>query len=112
MQRRWYWKAYFFLSASMVVLAIGFYLYPGYETAPSDIVAEWASMPFYIVQLVGLYGFIYWRRVGHAKLWQLVFGVTVIEDVWTVYSFGDDLPDLRGFETGLLAIMVVTVVAV
>lgn len=91
----------------MVVLAIGFYLYPGYETAPSDIVVEWISLPFYIVQLLGLYGFVYWRRFGYERLWQLVFAVTVIETVWTVYSVGDDLPDLEGYETGLLAVMAV-----
>jgi hypothetical protein len=27
--------------------------------------------------------------------------------VWTVYSVGDDLPDLEGYETGLLAFMAV-----
>jgi hypothetical protein len=109
-QRRWYWKAYFFLSASMMALAIGFYLYPGYETAPSDIVAEWVSLPFYVVQLLGLYGFIYWRRFGHERPWRLVFAATVIEDIWTVYSFWSDLPDVQS-EAGLFAIMVVTATA-
>jgi hypothetical protein len=74
-QRRWYWKAYFVLAASMVVLVIGFYLYPG--------------------------------RFGYEKLWQLVFGVTVLETAWTAYSFGNDLPDLQGFEAGFLAVMAV-----
>jgi len=106
-QRRWYWKVYFFIAALPVVVAFGFSLYPGDEVAVSDVVAAWAALPFYIVQLLGLHGFIYWRRFGYERLWQLVFAATVIETAWTFYSMGDDLPDLEGYETGLLAFMAV-----
>jgi hypothetical protein len=101
MQRRWYWKVYFFLSAVLVIFAMGFSFYFMSETAAPDVIAGWVALPFYVVQLIGLHGFIYWRRFGYARLWQLVFAVTVIETVWTFYSVGDDLPDLEGYETGL-----------
>ncbi len=111
MQRRWYWKAYFFLSALLVALGVGFALVllvalvSGFsfewldESTVPEMIAGSAALPFYAVQLVGLYGFIYWRRFGYERLWQLVFAVTVIDMVWTIYSVTDDLPDLQGYET-------------
>jgi hypothetical protein len=107
MQRRWYWKLYFFLgvllTALMVVLLVGFSLYFPEQASALEIVSGWVALPLYVVQLIGLYGFVYWRRFGYERLWQLIFAATVIETVWTFYSVGDDLPDLEGYETGLLA---------
>lgn len=72
-----------------------------------EMIAGWASFPLYVVQLIGLYGFIYWRRFGYARLWQVAFAATVIEIAWSFYSVADEMPDLSGFETPFLAIMVV-----
>ena len=102
MQRRWYWKAYFFLGvfllALLVVLLIGFSFYFPDEASAPEMVAGWVAMPMYFVQLFGLYGFVYWRRLGYARLWRLVFAATVLETAWSFYSAADDLPDLQGLD--------------
>jgi hypothetical protein len=107
MQRRWYWKAYFFLgvvlSASLVVLLAAFsYFFPDKVFAP-EMIAGSVSLPLYFVQLVGLHGFVYRRRSGYARLWQLVFAATVLETAWSFYSAADDLPDLHGFDAWFYA---------
>jgi hypothetical protein len=103
-KRRWYWKAYFFLSVLLVAVGIGVPVSFLDETTVPEMVAVWAALPLYVVQLVGLYGFIYWRRVGYARLWQLVFAATVIETGWSFYSMADDMP-APGLDTRFVVIM-------
>jgi hypothetical protein len=105
-QRRWYWKAYFFLGVLLLVLTaavlIGFPLFFKDEASAPEVIAGYAAFPFYTVQLIGLYGFVYWRRVGSERLWRVVFAITAIETAWNLYSLADDLPDLQGDETCFL----------
>src|SRR5260221_9617865 len=79
MRRRWYWKMYFILMAALTVGGVGLSFYHWNETASLDRLAEWASLPLYIVQLVGLLGFIYCRRIDLSMLCELVILATVLE---------------------------------
>jgi hypothetical protein len=99
-KRRWYWKVYFFFLAAQMVLTIGFSLYYLEDATALDAIAEWAVFPLYAVQLLGLYGFIYWRRFANAMLWRLVFVASIVEAAqtsWVVYSMPDSLPDIPAF---------------
>jgi hypothetical protein len=70
MQRKW-WKVYFFLALTLTVLGVALPLFidEGQELAWW----EWIYMPLYVVQIVGLFGFVYWRRLAIPPLWQFVF---------------------------------------
>jgi hypothetical protein len=119
MRRRWYWKMYFILMAALTVGGAGLSFYHWNETASLDRLAEWASLPLYIVQLVGLFGFIYWRRIGSSLLWKLVFGATVLELVWAAYEmavetsplFSDDLSFFLAMAVGGIVLLLPLLVA-
>ncbi len=119
MRRRWYWKVYFVLIGALTVSGIGLsFYYPG-ETASLDRIAEWASVPMYAVQLVGLFGFIHWRRIGSPLLWKFVFAATVLEFVWASYEMAletsvfssDDLPFFLSMAFGGIALLLPLLVA-
>jgi glucose-6-phosphate-specific signal transduction histidine kinase len=112
MQRRWYWKLYLLLgtlfSVLLVTLVFWFFLrFPEEASAPA-VLLVCAGFPFYIVQLAGLYGFVYWRRVGSERLWRLVFAVTAIETALNLHSLIDSVYDLGGGETALFLIVSLT----
>jgi hypothetical protein len=86
MPQRWYWKAYLVFFASLTMGGLGLSFYWWEETASFDRIAEWLSLPMYLVQLAGLIGFIYWRRIGSALLWKFVFAVTILELGWAMYE--------------------------
>jgi hypothetical protein len=119
MRRRWYWKMYFMLMAALTVGGVGLSLYYWRETASLGRIAEWASLPMYIVQLLGLFGFIYWRRIGSSLLWKFVFGATVLELGWAAYEMavetsvfsGDELPFLLAMAVGGTVLLLPLLVA-
>lgn len=86
MGKRRLWKSYFFL---MVALTIGGYILPYYVSAePSgEEFEDLVLIPLYVAQLVGLFGFAFWRAIGTRRIWQWIFGATVLETVWMLYGF-------------------------
>src|SRR5262245_33658376 len=90
--RRTWWKVYFFLVLALTIGGVGLALFfdEGKETAWWERV----YIPLYIIQLVGLFGFVFWRRLGVAAVWQLVFLVSVAYEGWNLFSMASD-PELR-----------------
>jgi hypothetical protein len=119
MRRWWYWKVYFILMAALTVAGTGLSLHYWDETSSLDRIAGWASLPMYIVQLVGLLGFIYWWRIGSSLLWKFVFGATVLELVWVTCEIaletrslsGDDLPFFVSMAVGSTVLLLPLLVA-
>jgi hypothetical protein len=85
MGKRRLWKSYFFL---MTALMISVYILPFF---PSTDPGGWefeelVLLPLYVAQLVGLFGFAYWRAIGTRRIWQMIFGATVLETGWMLYG--------------------------
>jgi len=91
MGQRRLWKGYFFL---MVALTIGGYVLPFFVPAePSgEEFEDLVLLPLYIAQLVGLFGFAYWRAIGTRRIWKWIFGATVLETAWMLYGFIRETP--------------------
>ena len=85
MHRRWYWKIYLLLWAGLLVAGGCLMFYRWDETEPLDRWTQLAAMPMYVVQIVGLYGFVYQRRIASPRVWMWVIGVTLLELIWTAY---------------------------
>jgi hypothetical protein len=83
MNRVW-WKAYFFLAVALTVLVILFPLLVDDE-AVTDW-SEWWHVPLYVVQLVGLFGFAFWRRIAMPRFWQIAFIASVAYETYSFYS--------------------------
>ncbi|MDH5352429.1 MAG: hypothetical protein OEX78_16600 [Betaproteobacteria bacterium] len=111
--KRRLWKAYFFL---MVALTVSGYIFPFLVSAePSGQEFEdVALIPLYVAQLVGLFGFAYWRVIGTRRIWQWIFAASVLETAWMLYGFATtDMPPVElgsFFMTGVIA-TIVTLVA-
>src|SRR5882672_6424860 len=102
-----FWKGYFFLMVAMTMgsLVLPFFVPP--EDRP-DGYEDLVLLPLYIAQLVGLFGFAYSRAIGTRRIWQLVFGATVLEQAWVLYGFVTAVqpPELgSSFVIGLAAIL-------
>jgi hypothetical protein len=110
MSRRWYWKVYLILIASMTVGGIGLSFYWWEETVSLDRIAEWISLPMHGVQLAGLFGFVYFRRIGSSVLWKFVFAATVVELAWMTYEMTTDAGPFSSSDFAILA--AITVVGV
>ena len=54
---------------------------------PSRVLSDIALLLLYIVQLVALYAFVYSKRLGTPRFWQIIFVVTVLEFGWMAYEF-------------------------
>ena len=91
MGKRRLWKSYFFL---MVALTIGGYILPYFVSAESsgEEFEDLVLIPLYVAQLVGLFGFAYWRAIGTRRIWQWIFGATVLETAWMLYGFVTESP--------------------
>ena len=107
MSGRRFWKVYFF---SMVVLTIGAYVVPFFiASEPTGHEAEdLALLPLYIAQLVGLFGFAYWRSIGTRRIWQYVFAATVLETAWMLDGFAAELPPSE-LASSFVIVLVVTI---
>lgn len=111
MPRRWYWKLYLLLTTLLTIGGIGLSFYFSEELTSIDHIVEWAALPMYLVQLVGLFGFVYWRRIGSALLWKLVFAVTILDLLWAGYSFAIDAAGFADTGTGVFVIMLIVAAA-
>ena len=91
MGQRRLWKGYFFL---MVALTIGGYVLPFFIPAEEsgEEFEDLVLLPLYFAQLVGLFGFAYWRAIGTRRIWQWIFGATVLETAWMLYGFVTESP--------------------
>ena len=92
MSRKW-WKAYFFLALALTVGGLALPLFV--DEAREQALWEWIYIPLYAVQIVGLFGFVYWRRLAIPPLWQFVFVASVVYAAWDLFSMATD-PELKG----------------
>jgi hypothetical protein len=103
MNRKW-WKAYFFLALALTVFGLAFPLFV--DERPKVAWWEWVYIPLYIVQIVGLFGFSFWRKIAIPPLWQFVFIASVAYEAWNLYSTVTDrelAPEYGGFIASTLA---------
>ena len=112
MTRRWYWKLYLLVMAVLTIAGWGLMFFLTEETTAIEDIAQWAGLPMYLVQLVGLFGFVYWRRIGSALLWKLVFAVTILDLLWQGYSFAIEAAGFADTVTGVFVIMLIVAAAV
>ena len=92
MRRKW-WKAYFFLALVLTIGALGLPLFV--EVGAETEWWEWIYIPLYVIQLVGLFGFVFRHRLGVAPIWQIVFLASVGYEVWNWISMASD-PEVGG----------------
>ena len=111
MTRRWYWKLYLLVMAVLTIAGWGLMFFFTEETTAIEDIAQWAGLPMYLVQLVGLFGFVYWRRIGSALLWKLVFAVTILDLLWQGYSFAIEAAGFADTGTGVFVFMSIVVLA-
>ena len=78
----------------MVALTIGGYVLPFFipAEASGEEFENLVLLPLYFAQLVGLFGFAYWRAIGTRRIWQWIFGATVLETAWMLYGFVTESP--------------------
>ena len=109
MTRRWYWKLYLLVTAvlTLTVAGWGLMFFLSEEITAIEDIAGWAALPMYLVQLVGLCGFVYWRRIGSPLLWKLVFAVTILDLLWQGYSFAIDAAGFADTGTGVFVTMLI-----
>lgn len=101
MNRRLFWKVYFFLA---VVLTIGYFVAPHLIDDTTEMGwLEWALIPLSAVQLLGLFGFAFERRVSVQGLWRLVFIASIAYEIWDWYSVMT-MPDVVGSGIFLIGI--------
>ena len=86
------WKAYFFLALALTLAGLAVPLFVDESTKLAWW--EWIYIPLYAVQIVGLFGFAFWRRVAIAPLWQFVFVASVVYEAWDLFSMATD-PELK-----------------
>ena len=87
MRRKW-WKAYFFLVLAMTAAGLALPLFV--EKTRETAWWEWVYVPLYVVQVIGLFGFVYLRRVGVPPIWQFVFLASVAYEIWDLFSMATD----------------------
>ena len=82
--RRTWWKVYFLVILALTVLGLA----PRFFTEEGRQLPwwEWLLIPLFVVQIVGLFGFAFWRRLFIPLLWQVVFLVSVANEVWDLAS--------------------------
>jgi hypothetical protein len=96
MRRRW-WKAYFVFA---LLLTIGAFALPFVVKGGAEMPWwHWVYVPLYIAQLVGLFGFVFWRRIGVPPLWKLVFLGSVAYTASNLLSMAT-LPGIASTEHG------------
>jgi len=103
MHRKW-WKVYFFLALALTVVGIAM---PFFVDGGRDLPWwDWIWAPLYAVQIVGLFGFVFWRRLAIPPLWQFVFVASVAYEIWNLFSTATD-PELK--DTGHAGLLVASV---
>ena len=105
MHRKW-WKAYFFIVLALTVGGLALPLFIEFDREMAWW--EWLYFPLYAVQIVGLFGYVYWRRLGVPLVWQAVFVASLMFEVWDVFHMSTD-PEFQG--TGYEGFIASTVAA-
>jgi hypothetical protein len=90
--RRTWWKVYFLVILAPTILGIASRLFVEHDRQLPWW--EWLVIPLSVVQIVGLFGFVYWRRLVSPLLWQVVFLLSVANEVWDLVSISTD-PELK-----------------
>jgi hypothetical protein len=103
MKRKW-WKAYFFVVLALTIFGLVIPLFADEERKVAWW--EWVYIPVYLVQIVGLFGFVFWRRIAAPTVWQFVFVAGVVYEIWELYSMATG-PELPGDYAGFLASTIV-----
>jgi len=91
---------------TLVGLVVPFFIPPEDRT---EMFRDLVLLPLYIAQLVGLFGFVYSRAIGTRRIWQLVFGATVLETAWMLYCFGSEIAPSELGSSFVIVVAVVTV---
>jgi hypothetical protein len=86
-QRPW-WKAYFFFA--VVITAIGIAASFVFADEMEMSWPEYLFFVLYVVQIVGLFGFVFGRRIAKPMIWQWVFVATVAYELWNGYQTATD----------------------
>jgi hypothetical protein len=102
MNRKW-WKAYFYLALTLTVFGITFPLFV--DQSQKMAWWEWIYIPLYTVQIIGLFGFVFLRRLAVPLFWQFVFSASVVNEVWDLYSMATD-PEIGSDYVDLLVSIV------
>jgi hypothetical protein len=103
MKRKW-WKAYFFVVLALTVFGLVIPLFADEER--KVIWWEWVYIPLYIVEIVGLFGFVFSRRIAVPGVWQFVFVASVVYEICDLYSMATG-PELVSDYAGFLASTIV-----
>lgn len=86
-RRSKFWRAYFFLLAFLMIAiyAVPYvpWFFPPLEFAPDG--KDFGHFALTIVELFGLYGFAYSRRLGGRAVWRVVFAVSVLLAAYSAY---------------------------
>ena len=85
MKPRWWWLAFFALNVIVALIAIAtpLLLEPVRE---QYVWWQWAYVPLLVLQSVGLFGYVFSRRVGFPRIWQFAFVISVPYALWGLYS--------------------------
>ena len=110
--RRWYWKLYLLVMAVLTIAGWGLMFFLSGEITSIEDMAEWAALPMYLVQLVGLFGLVYGRRIGSARVWKLVFAVTALDFLWNGYSLAINAESFANISAIFLVFMAAVVAAI
>lgn len=106
MRRRW-WKVYFFLALALTVAGL---VVPFIADDDQNMAWwEWIYIPLYVVQILGLFGFVFWRRLGVPPVWQVVFFASLAYEAWDLFSAATN-PELEGTGYTGLVVMVNTAI--
>jgi hypothetical protein len=103
MNRKW-WKIYFFLA--LVLTFAEFVLLLFVDDGRTLVWWEWAYVPLYTIQIVGLFGFVYRHRLAIPLLWKFAFVASVAYEVWELLSIATD-PQLHGADQAIFFVATV-----
>lgn len=107
MHRRWYWKVYLGVMAVLLIGASILIVHDLREQSARDQLVQLASIPLYVAQLVGLFGFVYRRRIGSPLLWKLVLLASIAEVAWNGYETLNDTRDATSEQFGFFLLGIV-----
>jgi hypothetical protein len=103
-RRRW-WQAYFVLV--FVLTAVGLVLPLSLDDFPEMVWWEWVYVPIYLIQVAGLYGFAFWRRIGIPRIWQYAFVASLAYAIWDLFGIATETSGAELFVVFTIAGLVV-----